>query len=171
MDSAIELFTGFENIDNLKNSNKKNINKKVINEVSKSSFENLLNQNIFLNDEAERLIIDIDNIESSNSEHIEKNLTFRSIISSLKLSVNEYKYQKLLFEQYVENYIQIYNEENIVKVLDLIRQVISDRRVILNSITDNLLKLQRLINERLKFDSMTNEDIDDVDKYITPDNF
>lgn len=171
MDNAIELFSGFEDMENFKNINKKNINKKATNESSKSSFENLLNQNIFLNEEADRLIIDIDNIESSNNEQIEKNLTFRTIISSLKLSVNEYKYQKLLFEQYVENYIEIYNEENIVKVLDLIRQVISDRRVILNSITDNLLKLQRLINERLKFDNMTNEDIDDVDKYITPDNF
>jgi hypothetical protein len=133
-------------------------------------FESLIIQNNEINIQAEDLIYDIDNISRDNSDTLKRNITFKSILTSLKLSISEYKNIKLLFEQYVDIYLSIYNEENTVKVLDILRQVISDRRLIMASITDNLIKLQRLTNERDKID-VVDEIGDDVENYLTPNTF
>ena len=82
-------------------------------------FESLIIQNNEINIQAEDLIYDIDNISRDNSDTLKRNITFKSILTSLKLSISEYKNIKLLFEQYVDIYLSIYNEENTVKVLDI----------------------------------------------------
>lgn len=133
-------------------------------------FESLIIQNNEINIQAEDLISDIDSISRDNSDTLKRNITFKSILTSLKLSISEYKNVKLLFEQYADIYLSIYNEENTVKVLDILRQIISDRRLIMTSITDNLIKLQRLTNERDKID-VVDEIGDDVENYLTPKTF
>ena len=132
------------------------------------SFIEVLKENEELNLLSEELISDIDNIKQ-DSESLDKNITFRSILTSLRIAVNEYKYQKILCERYIGSYAEMCNEENIVKILELIRVVISDRRIILNDITNNLLKLQRLSNERKKLDMASGEDDNDIDGMISPD--
>lgn len=165
--SGIAL-TNFEDIKNNLTNDKPDIENGIIKPTSLILFQDLLKENDELNIHADGIISDIDDIVS-NKDSINKNIAFRSIINTLKLSVKEYIYQKLLFERYVNNYEEIFNEENIVKVLNLIRLVISDRREILNGITENLLKLQRLDNDRIKIDAATGEDTDDIDNMVSPD--
>ena len=132
------------------------------------SFIEVLKENEELNLLSEELISDIDNIKSDH-DSLSKNITFKSILTSLRIAVNEYKYQKILCERYIESYTEMCNEENTVKILELVRAVISDRRIILNDITNNLLKLQRLSNERKKIDMVSGEDDNDIDDLISPD--
>jgi hypothetical protein len=131
-------------------------------------FIKVLKENEELNILSEELISDIDNIKQ-DSESINKNMAFKSILTTLRIAVNEYKYQKILCERCIKSYSEMCNEENVVKILELIRTVISDRRIILNDITNNLLKLQRLSNERKKLDMVSGEDDDDIDRMVTPD--
>jgi len=163
--------TNFENIkNNIQNLRpEQNVNSNSYNNTSSVKlFFDLLKENDELNIYADDVISDIDNI-TSLTDSMSKNITFRSIILMLKLAIKEYKYQKLLFKKYIDSHNEMTNEENIVKMLDLIRQVISDRRTILNDITNNLLKLQKLDNDRIKMDLSSGEDIDDIDNMLSPD--
>lgn len=132
------------------------------------SFIDVIKENEELNILSEELISDISNIRK-DSESLDKNITFKSILTTLSIAVSEYKYQKILCERYIKSYSEMCNEENVVKILELIRTVISDRRIILNDITNNLLKLQRLSNERKKLDMASGEDDNDIDGMISPD--
>ncbi len=152
------------------------IRKNMDNKINKKSsntdtqiFSDLIFQNSLINEQADTLIYDIDNIVNSCVNEIKINITFKSILTSLKLSISEYKYAEQLFKKYTVIYSEIYNEENTVKVLEILRQIISERRVILSSITDNLIKLQRLTNERDKFN--TDDNTEDFEKYISPETF
>jgi len=46
--------------------------------------------------------------------------------------------------------------------------IISDRRAILNDVINNVTKLQRLANDRIKMD-MANGTDDDIDDLLNPD--
>lgn len=162
--------TNFESIkNNLTNSkHRPDNNQNNVNAID--IFYGLLEENDNLSIHADDIISDIDSIVNTK-DSVSKNITFKSIINTLKLAVKEYMYQKILFETYIQNYTEMCNEENVVKILELIRQVIADRRVILNDITNNLLKLQKLDNERIKIDAASGDDIDDIDDIVSPDTF
>jgi hypothetical protein len=132
-------------------------------------FETLKEQNNLLNVSMKRVIKDIYDIRENHEESFTKNLTFALIFSALEVAVQEYEYQSQLFEEYSNLYDEMCNEENIVKVLDLLRLIITDRRAILNDIMSNILKIQKLDNDRIKMDNSINDGEDDLDNMISPD--
>jgi hypothetical protein len=131
-------------------------------------FTQLNNENTILNEKMDALITKIDSIKENNPETFEKNITFELLFDTLSVSIKEYNYQSQLFLEYTKLYDEMCNEENIVKVLDLLRMIISDRRSILNDIMSNVLKIQRLDNDRIKMDIGSDDD-DIVDDLLTPD--
>jgi hypothetical protein len=159
--------TNFESIKNNIGRNNTNIDNSTA-PVTSAPFFDLLKQNDELNIFADDVFSDIDNM-TTNSDSMSKNITFRSIITTLKLAIKEYKYQKILFQKYINSHNEMNNEDSVVRILELIRQVISDRRVILNDITNNLLKLQKLDNDRIKIDLAPSDDLDDIDELLSPD--
>jgi hypothetical protein len=132
-------------------------------------FETLIEQNNLLNVSMQRVTKDICEIRDNHEDSFSKNLTFALVFSALEVAVKEYEYQSQLFEEYSSLYDEMCNEENIVKVLDLLRLIITDRRAILNDIMSNILKIQKLDNDRIKMDNSINDGEDDLDDMISPD--
>lgn len=145
-------------------------NTKKSNMMPKSNiiFESLMEQNISLDIAMKQVTNDISNIRENHKDSFTKNLTFSMVFSALDVAVKEYEYQSYLFKEYSTLYDEMCNEENIVKVLDLLRLIITDRRAILNDILSNILKVQKLDNDRIKMDNSINDD-DMVDDMISPD--
>jgi len=131
-------------------------------------FDVLKKQNTDLDLAIKNISDDISNIRTNNTDSLSKNLTFSMVFSALEVAVKEYEYQSGLFEEYSKMYDEMCNEENIVRVLDLLRLIITDRRMILNDITNNILKIQRLDNDRIKMDSSMGDD-SEIGDLITPD--
>jgi hypothetical protein len=123
-------------------------------------FDSLIEQNSILDEAMEQLIVDITNIKENRADSFQKNLTFTMIFSALNVAVKEYTYQSTLFSEYANQYGQMCNEENSVKILDILRMIIADRRMVLNEVMSNILKIQRLDNDRIKLDNAIGDDSD-----------
>lgn len=131
-------------------------------------FDSLLKQNENLDEAMNQVLEDIAVIKKDRSDSITKNLTFSMIFSTLNVAVKEYTYQSFLFSEYAKQYECMCNEENIVKILDLLRMIVADRRMVLNDIVSNLLKLQRLDNDRIKLDNAIGDD-SEMGDMLSPD--
>jgi len=131
-------------------------------------FESLKTLNIELDNNITALKQEIDNIQSTNSDTFNANLTFSLSFRTIDSMFNEYKYLSVLFNKYSQLFNELVNEENIIKILDILRMIISDRRAILNDVINNVTKLQRLANDRIKMD-MANGSDDDIDDLLNPD--
>jgi hypothetical protein len=151
-----------------KRGNKKPAQNKILSS-SNIVFTQLNSENVVLNNKMDNLITKINLIKENNPDTFEKNITFELLFDTLSVSIKEYNYQSQLFLEYTKLYDEMCNEENIVKVLDLLRMIISDRRTILNDIMSNVLKIQRLDNDRIKMDINNDDDDDIVDNLLTPD--
>ncbi len=132
-------------------------------------FESLKTLNVELDNNITALKLEIDNIQLANIETFTSNLTFSLSFKTIDSMFNEYKYLSVLFNKYSQLFNELVNEENIIKILDILRMIISDRRAILNDVINNVTKLQRLANDRIKMDMANSSDDDDINDFLNPD--
>ncbi len=120
-----------------------------------------------LDKSANEMIKEVETIIGQEEETIKKNLTFKLLFQSIKQTLREYKTQTALFESYVKAFEDVTNEENIVKVLDILREILKERKMTINDVISHLVKIQKLTNDRIKIDkSDTDEDVEDL---LNPD--
>jgi len=136
---------------------------------SKVIFETLKEQNNTLDSN----IIDLQNeilvLQKKNKDDFSKNLTFSLAFNTISTLLEEYRYQSTLFAQYSNLYDEMCNEENLVKILDILRMILTERKNILNDVLNNVIKLQRLANDRIKIDINTTDENNLIDDIINPD--
>lgn len=112
---------------------------------------------------ANDLMKEVDNLVNKDVEIINKNLTFGLIFKSIKHSLKEYKTTSILFRTYSKAYMDIGDEENTVKVLDILREILKERKESIDSVISNLIKIQKLTNDRIKIDKADSDvDVDDL---------
>jgi hypothetical protein len=124
-------------------------------------FESLVQSGETLDKTANGLIAQIETLKKNNKNELEKNFTFTILFNSLNLLLEEYKSQTSLFSSYSKAYFELYNEENLVKVLDILREILKERKTILNDIINNIIKIQKLTNDRIKIDMGTDDETGD----------
>lgn len=149
--------------------NKNNDQKIIKLGTSLEIFETLKEQNATLDADVENLQSEIVLLKDKNSDEIDKNLTFSLAFNTISTLLTEYKYQSILFSQYSILYDEMCNEENLVKILDILRMILTERKNILNDVINNVIKLQRLANDRIKIDINTNDEDTIIDDLINPD--
>lgn len=162
--------TSFELIksDN-ENSNKDDKNKKQKFSGQNEIFISLKNGNDELNKKAGFIRNKISKIFENNKDEIENNITFDIIFDTMNLSLTEYNQLSNTFDSYTKVYDDIFNEENAVQVLNILRQILSDRRSLINDLINNLIKIQKLSNDRLRLNmSMDDDSEDDVSDLMSP---
>jgi len=116
-----------------------------------------------LDKNADNLMKEVDDLVKKDEETINKNLTFKLIFQSIKHSLKEYKTTSILFRSYAKAYNDIGDEENTVKVLDILREILKERKDVLNEVINNLIKIQKLTNDRIKIDAATSDvDVEDL---------
>lgn len=131
-------------------------------------FETLLKENTILDEMMVEVSTEVSNIRNNYKESFTKNLTFSLCFKAIDVLTKEYEYQSKLFSEYSKLSDEMCNEENMVKMFDMLRMIITDRRAILNDIINNMLKVQKLDNDRIKMDSAIGDD-DEVGDMLSPD--
>jgi hypothetical protein len=133
--------------------------KKMFKSIGQSSdfFKDLVESGKRLDGTANGLIKQIEDLKRNNSAELVKNFTFTILFNSLNLLFEEYKSQTSLFNSYTLAYGELFNEENLVKVLDILREILTERKTIINEIVNNLIKIQKLTNDRIKIDMGTDD--------------
>ena len=173
MEQKNEIISPFEaskDAPNLKLKNKKiKDSEETMEDASNKSdvFAELLQDGEKLDKSSNRMVDKISIIISSHKKEFEKNFTFGLIFESIELLLEEYKSQTLLFKSYAASQYEMYNEESLVRLLDILREITKERKTIINDIVDKVIKVQKLSNDRLKIDMGT--DGDDIKDLFDPD--
>lgn len=160
----------FENIRQFDNDTKNKTNDlETFNNIftSYDIFNELIQNSEVLNASADDLILEVNEILNVNAESITKNMVFKALFKSINQMISEYKTQSSLFTTYASAFENITNEENIVKILDIMREILKERKHTINDIISNLVKVQKLTNDRIKIDKSDNDD--DIDDLLNPD--
>lgn len=135
--------------------------------IREDIFHSLLESGEALDNDAQALINEIESLKINFKNEFDKNFTFKIIFNSVQLMINEYKSQTTLFTSYTQSYFTMYEEENLVKLLDILREILKERKTIINDVINNIIKIQKLTNDRIKIDM--GSDDEDIQDLIDPD--
>lgn len=131
-----------------------------------SVFMKLQASSKILDQNTDQLVCEVDAIIKKEKDFIDKNITFRVLFNSIKQSLFEYKNSSLLFDSYAIAYDDIGDEENKVKLLDMLREILKERKGTINEVINNLIKIQKLTNDRIRIDASVDDD--DVEDLLNP---
>ena len=96
-----------------------------------NAFNELIKQNIELNTRIKVVKNEVSKLRKKFADEFDKNLTFNILFISINQLVDEYDTQTKTFETYCKIYNDIFNEENVVKILDILRNILIDRKNVL----------------------------------------